>query len=67
MNIYYLCVPYGSHRLEPPRVEVCSNTSIVALRVVGGEEREPSAQGYNWATLYGHMTLQIGGASNLRE
>jgi hypothetical protein len=30
-----------------------SNTSTVALRVVGGEtKREPSSWGYNWATLF---------------
>jgi hypothetical protein len=28
-----------------------SNTSTVALRVVGGDEKEPSAWGYNRATL----------------
>jgi hypothetical protein len=33
-------------------VEAGSNTSTVALRVVGGEEREPSVWGYNWATLF---------------
>jgi hypothetical protein len=26
--------------------------SIMALRVVGGDEREPSAWEYNWATLF---------------
>jgi hypothetical protein len=33
-------------------VEEGWNTSIVALQVVRGDEREPSAQGYNWATLF---------------
>jgi hypothetical protein len=28
-----------------------SNTSTVALRVVGGDEREPGAWGYKWTTL----------------
>jgi hypothetical protein len=33
-------------------VEAGSNTSIVALQVVGGDEKEPSALGYNWATIF---------------
>jgi hypothetical protein len=33
-------------------VEVGSNTSTVALRVVGGDEKGTSAWGYNWATLF---------------
>jgi hypothetical protein len=39
-----------------PRVEAGSNTSTVALRVVGGDEKgtqwKPSAWGYNWVTLF---------------
>jgi hypothetical protein len=35
-----------------PRVEAGYNTSTVALRVVRGDKREPSAWGYNWATLF---------------
>jgi hypothetical protein len=35
-----------------PRVEEGSNTSIVALRVAGGDEEEPSAWRYNRATLF---------------
>jgi hypothetical protein len=35
-----------------PGVEAGSNTSIVALRVVGGDEKEPSTWGYNWVTLF---------------
>jgi hypothetical protein len=38
--------------LSQPRVEAGSNTSTVALRVVGGDEKEPNAWGYNWATLF---------------
>jgi hypothetical protein len=34
------------------RVEAGSNTSTVALRVVRGDEKEPSAWGYNRATLF---------------
>jgi hypothetical protein len=62
-------------------VEAGSNTSTVALRVVGGDEKETNAWGYNWATLflgdiyiyiyiyiiYGDLALQMGGASNLRQ
>jgi hypothetical protein len=33
-------------------VEAGSNTSTVGLRVVGGDEKEPSAWGYNRATLF---------------
>jgi hypothetical protein len=33
-------------------VEAGSNAFTVALRVVGGDEREPSVWGYNWATLF---------------
>jgi hypothetical protein len=33
------------------RVEARSNTSSVALRVLGGTKREPSAWGLNWAKL----------------
>jgi hypothetical protein len=33
-------------------VEVGENTSTVALRVVRGDRREPSARGYNWDTLF---------------
>jgi hypothetical protein len=35
-----------------PRVEAGSNSSTVALWVVGGDEKEPSAWWYNWATLF---------------
>jgi hypothetical protein len=54
------------------RVKVGSNTSTVALRVVGGDEREPTAWRYNGATLslgdkYADLALQVGGVSNLRQ
>jgi hypothetical protein len=32
-------------------VEVVSNTSIIALRVVGRDEKGTQCRGYNWATL----------------
>jgi hypothetical protein len=35
-----------------PRVEACSNTFTIALRVVEATKREPSAWGYNWDTLF---------------
>jgi hypothetical protein len=38
--------------LKLARVEPGSNTSIVDLRVVGGDEKGTSAWGYNWATLF---------------
>jgi hypothetical protein len=47
-----------------------TNTSTVALRVVRGDKREPSARGYNWATLflggykYRDLALQVGGVSD---
>jgi hypothetical protein len=52
------------------RVETGSNPFIVALRVDG---KEPSAWGYNRATLfrgrykYRDLTLQVVGVSNLRQ
>jgi hypothetical protein len=47
---------------SPPRVEAGLNTSTVALRVVGDDEREPSAWGYK----YGNLAFRVGGVSNLR-
>jgi hypothetical protein len=54
-------------------VEAGSNTSTVALRVIGGDEKRtqwlgiklghPVPGGY----IYGDLALQVGGASNLRE
>jgi hypothetical protein len=38
--------------LSHPRVEAGSNTSTVALRVVGDDEKEPSAWGYNRANHF---------------
>jgi hypothetical protein len=52
------------------RVEVDSNTSTVALRVIEATKREPSARGYNWATLFlgdintGTWPSRLGGVSN---
>jgi hypothetical protein len=34
-----------------PRVQADLKTTV-ALRVVGGDEKDPSAWGYNWATLF---------------
>jgi hypothetical protein len=56
---------------EIPPVEEGSNTSPVAPRIVGGDEK--GTQGYNWVTLllggckYGDLALQVGGVSNLRK
>jgi hypothetical protein len=33
-------------------MEEGSNTSTVALRVVGGDEKEPGAWGCNWAAMF---------------
>jgi hypothetical protein len=35
-----------------PRVQAGSNTSTVALRVVGRDEKGTQCLGYNWATLF---------------
>jgi hypothetical protein len=45
-------VKAGSKRMIQPRVKAGSNTSVVALRDVGGDEKEPSAWGNNRATLF---------------
>jgi hypothetical protein len=34
--------------------------SIVALRVAGCDEKDPSALGYNWATFFGEMDINAG-------
>jgi hypothetical protein len=53
-------------------MEAGSNTSTVDLRVVGGDEKETSARGYNWATLFlrdinkGAWISRFG-VSNLRQ
>jgi hypothetical protein len=44
-------------------MEAGLNTSTVALRLVGGDEKGTSAWGHNWATLF----LGVGGISNLRQ
>jgi hypothetical protein len=53
---------------DSPCMEAGSNTceSSEVMKM------EPSAGGYNWATLflghkYGDLTLQVGGVSNLRQ
>jgi hypothetical protein len=56
-----------------PLVEAVSNTSTVALRVVGGDENEtqclrvklghPAPGAYK----YGDLGPQVGGVSNLRQ
>jgi hypothetical protein len=33
-------------------VEAGSNTSTIALRVIGVNKKEPHACGYNWAALF---------------
>jgi hypothetical protein len=33
-------------------MEAGSNISTAALLVVGGDEKEPSVYGFNWATLF---------------
>jgi hypothetical protein len=49
-------------------VEAGSNTSTVTLRVVGGDEKEPSARGIPLGGYkYGDLALQVGGVSNLRQ
>jgi hypothetical protein len=37
---------------QKAHVEAGTNTSTVALQVVGGNEKGPSAWGYDWATLF---------------
>jgi hypothetical protein len=44
-----------------------SNTSTVVLRVVGGDEKEPGAWGYNWAILFLGDTNTGTGRSRLGE
>jgi hypothetical protein len=49
--------PFNNLRVERSlplsRVEAGSNTSTVALRVIGSDEKGPSsAWGYNWVTLF---------------
>jgi hypothetical protein len=53
--------------------EAGQNTSTITLRVLRRDEKEPSACGYNRATLflggykYGDSALQVGEVSNLRQ
>jgi hypothetical protein len=46
--IKYISIAYY---IKSSRVETGSNTSTVALRVVGGDEKGTSAWGYNSATV----------------
>jgi hypothetical protein len=50
-------------------VEVGSNTSLVAQRIVGGDEEETGAWGYTRATLFliRGPGLQVVGFSNLKQ
>jgi hypothetical protein len=53
----YLRIIVHSNKMDqrdaefPLRVEACSNTSTVAVRVVRGDEKGTSG-GCNWATLF---------------
>jgi hypothetical protein len=51
------------------RVEAASNTSIVALRVVGGDEKGTQCLGHPVPGGYkfGDLVFQVGGVSNLRQ
>jgi hypothetical protein len=54
------------------RVEAASNTSAVALRVLGGDEKGSRIWGCNWARVpwgykYGNQAFQVGGVANLRQ
>jgi hypothetical protein len=61
----FLLVPAGSYnrdsyrRSNGPPVEAGSNTSTVALRVVGGDEKGTQCLGYNWTTQF--LGIQIRG------
>jgi hypothetical protein len=54
-------------------VEAGSNTSTVALRVVGGDEKKTQCLGVQLGYLvpggykYGDLALHVGGVSTLRE
>jgi hypothetical protein len=54
-------------------VEARSNTSTVALRVVGGDEKGNQCLGVSpghsvtGGYKYGDLALQVGGVSNLRQ
>jgi hypothetical protein len=60
-------------KYKQDRVEAGSNTSTVALRVVGGDETGMQCLGaYLGHSVpggykYGDLALQIGGVSNLRR
>jgi hypothetical protein len=49
-------------------MEAGSNTSTVALREVGGDEKGTQCLGHNWAILFlGDLALQVGGVSSLGQ
>jgi hypothetical protein len=54
-------------------MEAEMNTSIVALRVVGGDAKITHALGFisgpscSWGYGYGDLDHQVGGVSNLRQ
>jgi hypothetical protein len=52
-----------------PRLEMGSNTSTAALRVVGGDEKGTQCLGHpvRGGYKYGDLALQFGGVSNLRQ
>jgi hypothetical protein len=60
-------------QLSQPRVKASSNTSTVALRVVGGNEKRTQCLGVSLGHLvpggykYGDLALQVGVVSNLRQ
>jgi hypothetical protein len=59
MEEIFLCGPCrgyitrtSSSVVVEARVEAGSNSSTVALRIVGGDEKGTQCLGYNWATLF---------------
>jgi hypothetical protein len=48
----------GRNSIFEPRVEAGSNTSTVALRVVGGDEKGTQCRGYNWDTLLRRIQIR---------
>jgi hypothetical protein len=53
----------GLNKEDLKQLRRVSNTTNIALRVIAGDKREPSASWYK----YGDRTLQAGGVSNLRQ
>jgi hypothetical protein len=52
---------------DSSRVEVGSNTSTVALRVVGGDDKGIQCHPVPGGHKYRDQALQVGGVSNLRQ